>query len=402
LIKRIPVSDLRVGMFIHDLNCGWLDHPFMFNRLKITTSAQLERIVKTGITEVYIDTRRGFDVPGGIDAGELSRRLDQELHRVAAARRPAEQSRPLLDELQRARAIYNETQSTIGSMFHEARLGKLPDPARLEPLVQKIGDSLKANSGALLMLARMKDSDCYTFQHSVAVGMLLMKFADTVGYSSDAVAEIGIGGMLHDIGKMLIPDEVLNKPGKLTSEEFELMQRHPGDGWEMLRRVPSVSERQLEITHQHHERLDGRGYPRQLGSTQIAEEAKLATIADVYDALTSDRCYHHGIPPTQALRKLLEWQGTHMDGALIQQFIRCVGIYPVGSLVTLESGRIGIVIEQNESDLRTPKLLVIYDSNKRCHLRPTDLDLSEFRANSDPITGFTTAAKWGLNESDYL
>lgn len=404
MIKKISIGQLRVGMYVHELPCSWMDHPFLFSKFKVKSDEQIGEVVAAGITELYIDTRQGLDAANATTSEEINREVDQEVARIAErpVAPPTVARREMLEELSRARKVHRETQQIMRGMFEDARLGREPDLDKLGPLVSQIGDSLNANAGALTMLARMKDVDSYTFQHSVAVGILVMNFANSLGMDNTRVLQLGIGGLLHDIGKMRTPDAVLNKPGRLTPEEFELMKRHPEDGFQMLKNVPGILPMQLDIVRLHHERLDGSGYPLGLKQQQISEATRIAAIVDVYDALTSDRCYHRGMPPTQALRRLIEWSGSHFDADLVHAFVRCVGIYPVGSWVQLESERIGIVLEQHDSDLLTPVLQLVFDARRKTHLPNLRVDLATQREASDRIVGFTTPDRWGLDPDGYL
>ncbi len=402
MIKRIAAGELRIGMFVHDLNCSWVDHPFLFNRVRITSARDLERLLQTGVTHVYIDTTLGADSQPGNERESIEREISIAMNEAGSRGASLLPNRPLGEELQRARNIHRETQALILQLFGDARLGKAPDLERIEPLVERIGLSLAANAGALLMLTRMKDADQYTFQHSVAVGLLLMRFASAAGYGADEVARIGIGGLVHDIGKMFTPDSILNKPGRLTPAEFDLIKRHPGDGHQLLSKARGVQQEQLDITRQHHERMDGRGYPDSRTASEIPAVARMAAIVDVYDALTSDRCYHRGIPPTLALRRLVEWSGEHFDTELVHRFVQCIGIYPTGTVVELVSGRIAIVTDQTASALLAPKLLAVYDSKKRRTLVPTEISPDGSGQLPDLILGVTVGSKWGITPEDFL
>jgi HD-GYP domain-containing protein (c-di-GMP phosphodiesterase class II) len=197
------------------------------------------------------------------------------------------------------------------------------------------------------------------------------------GLSGAETREAGLGALLHDVGKMKTPLHILNKPGRFTDEEFAVMKRHPADGYEILRREDSLGEVPLSIVLQHHERMDGSGYPEGRKGDAISRAAQMGAIVDVYDAITSDRCYHKGMPPAEAIRKLYEWSRFHFNPELVHMFVRSIGIYPVGTLVHLESGKLAWVLDQNETQLLKPKVKVFYDAKKRSYILPFELDLAQ-------------------------
>jgi putative nucleotidyltransferase with HDIG domain len=254
------------------------------------------------------------------------------------------------------------------------------------------------NPGALISLSRIKDADTYTFQHSVSICALLVSFCQALGMDAATVEEAGLGGLLHDVGKMKIPSEVLNKPSRLTEEEFHIMKSHAALSRELLLGVPGISEMVIQIAGEHHEKVGGGGYPLGIAAPEISQIGRMTAIVDVYDALTSNRVYHKGAEPSGVLKNLLEWSGTHLDGDLVQQFIRTLGIYPVGSLVRLSGGRLAVVVEQGE-DLLRPTVRVVFDSGRRIHLQPRDLHL---RHATEQIVDYEEPAEWGLDPASFL
>jgi HD-GYP domain-containing protein (c-di-GMP phosphodiesterase class II) len=215
---------------------------------------------------------------------------------------------------------------------------------------------------------------------------------------------VGIGGMLHDIGKMKVPDEILNKPGKLTDEEFDIMRSHVVHSRDILSDTPGIAQASLDVAAQHHERFDGSGYPLKLKGSEMSIYGQMASIVDVYDAITSDRCYHKGMEPTVALRKMFEWSKFHFNPELVHTFVRSIGIYPVGTLVMLESGRIGIVIEQREASLAQPLVRVVFNAKKDYYIKPEDVDLSKplGRGGADKIVSHESPAKWGIDPHKFM
>jgi len=292
----------------------------------------------------------------------------------------------------------------VRTVMRDARLGKAIELDQVQPVVQNITESILRNPGALTGLLRIKNKDDYTFLHSVSVCALLVAFCRSRGIDAGATREAGLGGLLHDTGKALVPDAILNKPGPLTEEEFAVMRRHPKDGYDILRLSPGVGPIPLDITLHHHERRDGSGYPERQGGEAISELAQMAAIVDVYDALTADRCYHRGIPAAEALRKIYEWSKFHFNPQYAQEFMRCVGIYPVGTMVMLESGRLGVVVEPHETNLLAPKVNVFFNARKNVYIKPETIDLARGLGfgGADKIVGHESPEKWKVDPMRFI
>ncbi len=400
MLKKIEIGDLRPGMYVHDLNCGWLDHPFATQRFKVD-GAKLEKIRSLGIHELYIDTSKGLDVSRAPTAAQAADARQADLERLAdeAAKQA---SKPVKisarEERSKAAKVQSEARRVATDLMQNVRLGKQIEVARVEPVVGEMVDSVFRNKDALISLGRLRDVDQYTFQHSVNLCVLMVAFAKAVGIDRDTITRIGVGAMLHDIGKMKVPDEILNKPGKLTDKEFSVMRGHVEIGANLLAEYPGIDPIAISIAYEHHERWDGTGYPRKLKGEEITQFGQMSAIVDVYDAITSDRCYHKGMHPTDALGRMLEWSKHHFNPLLTQQFIQCVGIYPVGTVVRLESGRLAVVLEAGESNMLHPVVRVVYDSRKRQFITPRDIDLArESDTRADRIVGHEEADRWGIN-----
>ena len=398
-IKRVRVADLKPGMYAHDLNCGWLQHGFLRQQFLIKEGDQIQKMKRQGLDEIYIDTDKGDDVPGAPTHAEIQQGLDQRLKRSAEAGPAVAPCRvSQKEESVVAQRILSEATGVVNGMLLEVRMGRQVDVAKAGPLVHEINASVLRNPGALLSLCRIKEADSYTFQHSVSICALLVSFTHSLNMDDATVEEAGMGGLLHDIGKMKIPSEILNKPGKLTEEEFVIMKSHAALSRDLLTGVPGVSEMVIQIAGEHHEKMGGGGYPQGIPGEHISQIGRMAAIVDVYDALTSNRCYHKGMEPSEVLKKLLEWSGSHLDGDLVQQFIRALGIYPVGSLVRLSSGRLAVVVEQGE-DLLRPTVRVLFDIQRKIRLQPRDLHLAH--AN-EQIESYEEPGDWGLKTEEFL
>lgn len=405
MIKLIPAKQLTPGFYIHDLNCDWWTHPFARNQFLLESEEEVTKIIRAGVHEVYIDTEKGLDVGDHVPTqAEAVRALDQQMVQVAEQTIVTPIRTSLQEELQRAKKVHKQAHQLVRTVMQDVRLGKAVQIEGVADTVEAITGSILGNQSAMLGLFCIKNKDDYTFLHSVSVCTLLVTFAHTLGMDGHFIQQAGMGGLLHDVGKALVPDEILNKPGKLTDEEFDIMKRHPGDGHAMLLQIDGIGDIPLDITRHHHERLDGSGYPDHLPADQITQLARMAAIVDVYDAITAERCYHKAMTASEGLRKLFEWSKFHFDPALVQAFMRCVGIYPVGTLVRLESGRLGVVVEQNEGALLTPKLKVFFSTKSNSYIPPVDVDLAKPLGfgGGDKILSHEDPVKWKVDVTRFM
>jgi HD-GYP domain-containing protein (c-di-GMP phosphodiesterase class II) len=283
----------------------------------------------------------------------------------------------LSEEMVTALGVHSQAQELVGSFMNSAKIGASINIAPIHNLAHELQSSVARNANALGCLGRIREKDNYLLEHSVNLSVLMTIFGQYRELSADIMHQTIVGALLHDLGKILTPDEVLHKPGRLSPEEFEVMKLHARHSRDILSATEGIGELTVITAAQHHERMDGSGYPEGLKGEQISVYGRMVAIADVYDAITANRVYHRGMTPTQGLKKLLEWSGNHLDPALVKQFIRCIGLYPVGSLVLLDSGRLGVVVEINEVDQRLPIVRVMYHTKFRMPITVTTIDLSK-------------------------
>jgi putative nucleotidyltransferase with HDIG domain len=285
-------------------------------------------------------------------------------------------------------------------MFHEVRMGKAVDSSAAGELVEEIASSVMRNPGALISLARLKTADDYTYMHSVAVCALMVALSHQLDLDETATRAAGMAGLLHDLGKAMMPLEVLNKPGKLTDDEFRIIKSHPVEGHRILLEGGTAGEIVLDVCLHHHEKVDGSGYPKGLKEAEISLHAKMGAVCDVYDAITSNRPYKAGWDPAESIRKMAEWT-SHFDNRVFQAFVKSIGIYPTGSLVRLSSDRLAVVVEQSPASLLAPTVKAFFSAKSQTYLIPEIIELSRPGA-TEKITGREEAAKWGIRDIDRL
>ena len=399
--KKISVEELEPGMFLEEICGPWIDNPFWRSRFVITDAKDIAMLRASKVREVWIDASKGTDVwPATAHAPLLPQADDTppvtpEMY--AASRAPV----PIADELMRARQICAAGKEAVTLMFREARMGNAVDADSVAQLVDEISDSVARNTSALISLARLKTADDYTYMHSVAVCAMMIALARKLDQSEEQVRSAGVAGLLHDVGKMLLPSEILNKPGKLTDAEFAVIKSHPVHGHAFLLEASNIDPVALDVCLHHHEKADGSGYPKGLKGNAISLMAKMGAVCDVYDAITSNRPYKVGWDPSESLRQMGQWASGHFDLTVFQAFAKTLGIYPVGSLVRLNSGHIGVVTEQTKSSLTMPIVKAFHQIASGKRVEPFMLDLS-VRGCKEKIIAREDPAKWNFPDLNAL
>jgi len=408
MIKKIKIEQLKPGMYIYDLNCRWLDHPFLKNKFYIKDERTVKKISEYGIKELYIDTNKGIDV---IDETEAERnkynfddrgeheKEDQTVEDKGHVKKDTEpevrKEIPLKEEIVKAREIKKEAKRIISDIMDDVRFGRPIKKEKVEHVVEKMMDSIFRNKDALVSLAKIKKVDEYTYMHSVSVCVICLSFGRFLGLSRSLLKDLGIGAILHDIGKIKIPHHILCSRGELSEQEYEIMKRHVEYGYSILSQCKGISETSLLVTRQHHERLNGSGYPANLKGDEISLFGKIGAISDVYDAMTSRRCYQGQFHPTEVMKRLYQWSGELFDSELVQKFIKCMGIYPVGTIVHLKNGFLAVVTSVKTENLLQPVVSVFYDSEKNRFVPPFTINLSEDSTNT--IVGYDPLDRWSIS-----
>lgn len=382
---KVDVKALKHGMYVAELDRSWLGTPFLFQGFPITKDDEIAQLQEC-CEYVYVDATQSV---GWEPDMRLLRRMDEYLvleeperdepsvhptprfttQRVNVAAAPShgwkQDTGAFLTVLHRARESYGRTHEYINHVLEDVRLGRAIDPAEAKKVVNELVDSIMANESALVWLTMLKHRDEYTSQHSLNVCIMSLVFGRHLGMNAHDLHELGHGALLHDIGKMKVPLEILNKVTRLTDDELAELKRHAGYGYDMLKDSEHISERSLDIVRSHHERVDGSGYPRGLKGDEIARFPMIVSVVDVYDAITSDRVYHMGISPHEALNLMYGWTPNSFLRDMIESFIKCLGIYPIGSIVELETGEVGVVMTMNLAQRMRPIITLVLDAEKK-------------------------------------
>ncbi|MGD8525599.1 MAG: HD-GYP domain-containing protein [Thioalkalispiraceae bacterium] len=376
---KLHVDDLQQGMFVSELDRPWSETDYLLEGVMINSEDDITSL-KRFCQHVYVDAERTYQsvVPNLKVLSQKTQVVQRpKLSTIEKEAEDAEQEKVTFQqELRRARDIHMRTRSYIDNALEDVRLGKSVDTAAAKELVSGITESLTRSPNAMMWLTHMKSRDEYTSIHCMNVCVLALSFGRTLGLSNTELAVLGLGALLHDLGKMRTPLEILNKPGRLTREEYEVMKKHSYLGFELLKKQGGLPESVLDIVLHHHERINGGGYPDGLMGQQIERLVQIVSIVDVYDAITSDRCYHDGIAPYEALKNMYEWVNENFEKELVEQFIKCLGIYPIGSMVQLNTGQTGIVVSASEKSRLRPIILLLINSKGENYTRPKLINLS--------------------------
>jgi putative nucleotidyltransferase with HDIG domain len=406
---RLPTSQVCVGMYVNSFCGSWLQHDFFRTSFLIDSPKIVERLRASGLEAVMIDPSRGVAPVARSAAGAAP--LAPEALAQAPAEPVAEVTpdapkeakpkplAPLSQEMDKARDVTRMVRNTVESLFRDAQLGRNLDAQRIDTAVRSVHESLDRNPGALLSLVRIKRADEYTYMHSVAVSALMAQLAKTLGMDDAAQHQAATAGLLHDIGKVGVPNEILNKPGRLTEDEFTAVRNHPRNGYELLARGGEFDDVALDVCLHHHERIDGRGYPDRLKGDEITLFAKMGAICDIYDAISSNRPYKSAWTPFESLRQMASWGKGHLDHEIFRAFVQSIGVYPVGSIVKLKSNRLAIVTEQNINELRKPVLKAFYSTQLHERIEPRFIQLGK---GHEEIVSVEDPEYWNLPPIDQL
>ncbi len=419
MIKKIDVIDLRKGMYISELDRPWKETNFLFQGFEVTDDAMLSDI-KNLCNYVFVETDyvpgsnqpRSATSPGiNIKIAPKTVRdttpdLSYVLEGPATKKRWRSEETTLEVELPRARKIESDTRNVLYSTLEDVRLGRTIDSAATKAVIADMVESIISNPDAMGVLSQLKNADEYTALHSIRVCILALTFGRHLDMTREELNLLGVGALLHDVGKMKIPNEILNKSEKLTEKEFEIVKTHVPLGVAVLENSPGISPLSIEVAANHHERYGGGGYASGIKGNSIGVFGMVAGIVDCYDAITSDRTYHKGMTAYEALSKMYQWRTSAFHPGLVEQFIQCMGVYPIGSLVELSTGAIGVVATVNRERRLKPRVVLILNPEKQKFETVKVVDLMQ-EANDNPkgapeIKKVIPAGEYGIRPTDYL
>lgn len=377
-------------MYIHGFEGSWFSHPFWRTRFLLERPEDLAALLASDVPAVLIDVERGV--------GPAPQALPRSVSKAPAAGPRVVSFTPVdsvrLDRDCARKTIAKSTRA-MKDAFEGARSGRAINADEVESVVSDIADAVDRNPAMFIDMARLKSKDEYTYLHSVSVCALMVNLARQLGLDEPTIRAMGLAGLLHDVGKMAVPEAILNKPGRLDEAEFALIRTHPEQGYAMLEKGEGITQEALDVSLYHHEKIDGTGYPFGLKGDAISLAARMGAICDVYDALTSDRAYKQGWTPLAAVTEMHGWEG-HFDRELLFRFFRSVGIVPTGLLVRMRSNRLGIALPDGAKEVRS-KVRVFHCALERAPVTLEDVFLCS-SGGADHIVSEEDPAHWGFTD----
>ncbi len=382
-IIQINSSELQVGMYVSGLDRPWLEVPFPVQGFRIESPEDILNIQKY-CKYVYVDSTKSAipAIKAKHKATDRPRKSNQQIFQGRTLK-SYEDSSSWTDEFPRAKAAVDTLMETVDSIFEQVTHNGALDVVRVKQSVDPMIDSISRNPDACIWLARMKQQDTYTYQHSVGASIWAVALGRQLGLPKSDLRSLAVGGLLFDIGKLKVDPELLGTTQALTDAEFAELRSHVGLGVDMIVKSGLMNKDVLDMVSHHHERHDGSGYPQGLSGDRIPVFARIAAIVDCYDAITSHRSYSRALPPSAAIKKMYEWRDLEFQAELVEEFIQAVGIYPAGTLVELSSGEVAVVVAEYRTRRLRPKVMVLLDADKQPCLEVKIVDLLSEKLAAD-------------------
>ncbi len=412
---QIHVSQLKLGMYVSELDISWLETDFAVQGMPMNSQKDIDAIAHYA-THVWIDPLK--QVTLGLTQLKSIHPVGQ-LQQTSALKSisPPQQSEKksckdypkinsAVEEHSTAKVLYSQGKTAIKNILTKVSERNEVAIEDARGIVNGCMESIIKNPDALMWMSKIREQDEYTAEHCLNVCILAMVFGRHLGLSEKEIVRLGLCGLLHDVGKMKMPNEILNKPEKLSASEYDIIKQHTLTGYELLAGsanfIPPIV---AEVAKSHHEHMNGQGYPFKVAAGNLDPMVRMISLVDAYDAMTSDRCYSKGKSNTEALKLIYENKGKQFDEELALEFIRCVGIYPAGTIVQLINGDVGVVIEINQQYRHLPRLLMVRDSNGEV-VNPYYLNLIEIEfgdlSNQHLIRCTLKNGAFGIDVSAYV
>lgn len=368
-----------MGMYVRKLDRPWLGTPFLMQGFLIKDKEEIKTL-QSLCKHVYIDEVMGkqslIDAPHKARPSKAKYSRDDLIKLFPSIKlKTYIQKKELDQEIIPAKRAYSDLEDSISSMIQAHRKGMAIPYQRLRQAITPMVNSIIRNPNATMWLARMKSADNYIYQHSLSTSVWSVILGRQIGLPTKELESLAIGALLCDIGMLNIPFELIKTPGKLSDDNIKIIQTHVSLSIDALEAIPGIRQQDMMIVSNHHERCNGQGYPKGIGSRDIPVMAKIVSIADSYDAMISHRPHISAKSPVIAIKQLYELRGSYYQAELVEEFIQAVGIFPTGTLIELSTGHIAIVVAENKTRRLRPKILMLLDENKKPIKNASIIDL---------------------------
>ena len=416
--RKINPLDLKIGMYVSELDRPWIESPFLIQGFEIRDNQDIQQLQNL-CSYVYVDELKSkvdineAELTPVIEEPKPKGGLKVDVNRPSAAKKaiaqggsiadipaPPEPSVDFMDELEEAREIHDRMNTVVNKLYDSISRNKVPDFAQVEAVVSDVVSSLNRNEFALEWMTQLKDKDQFTAQHSMNVGIFSVKLGRHLGLHEDIQKVLGMCGLMHDIGKIKVPKRILMKPNSLTEAEMAIMQKHTEVGVKILKQTPNVPVEVINVCEKHHERMDGRGYPNQLTGDRLDLMTRIVSIADAYDAMTSETHYNPGFSSSHAMSELYRQKNKAYDAELVDAFIRAIGVFPVGTVIETHTGEVGIVISTSDDNRLNPSIIMVLNNKKKPFEKAHILNTAKVMAENGDDFRFNI--RRALNPGNYV
>lgn len=401
--RKVSTETLKLGMYIARLDRPWLETPFLFQGFHTNSEKDLSDL-RQHCRFVYIDDEKGVKADHYLEDDKSDAMSIPDRTTLPQRKNTYDTKVDLKLEVSAARENERRLTEQVASIMDDVHNGAKISISAIKSSVTDMIESILRNPDAYMWLRKMQQADSYLYSHAIDVSVLAVAFGRHLGLDKAELEDLAVGTMLFDIGKMKLPVELLTKPKKLSDAEFALVRRHVEFSVKLMEETRGISQRSIDIARSHHERHNGRGYPKRLPGSQIPVFGRIAAIVDCYDAIISKRPYSAPLPSHEAIAKIYEWRNIDFQEDLVEQFIQCLGVYPTGSIVEMNTGVIGIVLAQNPIRRLKPKVMVILDENKKpcASFQTIDLFQEQPHGKKIEIVRALERGAYGIDPKDYF
>ncbi|MFC1748095.1 HD-GYP domain-containing protein [Pseudomonadota bacterium] len=400
--RKIKSEDLQLGMYVEELDRPWLETPFLFQGFSVERREDLETLREL-CEYVYIDDEKIFA------PGESGSQPTQGAVNISPEEEEDDSAEALIvveEAFQQAQVVHTTAKTAFTSLSKQIRLGTVVDVDTVEEALAEMVESIMRNPEALMLLSKLEQHRDDAAAHAINCSILALNYGSYIGLEGERLHELGMAALFHDVGETAVPLKVLKHGGRKTEEEVALFRRHTELGKAMLSKMKGIPPCAIDVAYSHHERVDGKGYPKGIKGDQLSTYSKIVSIVDVYEWVTSGAAGGNALTASEASRYIYRQRDEMFDGDTCEKFIQCLGVYPIGSLVEIARGDVGIVLSIPTGDHLHPRLMLILNDKKQPYHPPRLINLSQFSQNGNSadyaVVKVLPGNAYGINMREYL